>query len=62
MESFRFAHPEYFYFLLVIPVFTVFFILSRINRRRSLRMFGDNALIEQLMPSVSTSRPINKFI
>jgi len=62
MESFRFAHPEYFYFLLVIPVFTVFFILSRINRRRSLRMFGDNALIEQLMPSVSTARPIIKFI
>jgi Ca-activated chloride channel family protein len=62
MESFRFAHPEYFYFLLVIPVFTVFFILSRINRRRSLRMFGDNALIEQLMPSASTARPIIKFI
>ena len=62
MESFRFAHPEYFYFLLVIPVFTVFFIISRINRRRSLRLFGDHALIEQLMPSVSTARPIIKFI
>jgi len=62
MESFRFAHPEYFYFLLVIPAFTVFFIISRINRRRSLRLFGDNALIEQLMPSVSTARPIVKFI
>jgi Ca-activated chloride channel homolog len=62
MESFRFAHPEYFYLLLVIPVFTLFFILSRINRRRSLRLFGDNALISQLMPSVSTSRPIIKFI
>ena len=62
MESFRFAHPEYFYLLLVIPVFTLFFILSRFNRRRSLRLFGDNALISQLMPSVSTSRPIIKFI
>jgi len=62
MESFRFAHPEYFYFLLVIPVFTVFFILSRINRHRSLRLFGDHVLIEQLMPSVSTARPIIKFI
>ena len=62
MESFRFAHPEYFYLLLVIPVFTLFFIFSRINRRRSLRLFGDNALISQLMPSVSTSRPIIKFI
>jgi len=62
MESFRFAHPEYFYFLLVIPVFAVFFILSRLNRRRSLRLFGDHALIVQLMPSVSTARPIIKFI
>jgi len=62
MESFRFAHPEYFYFLLVIPVFMVFFLISRINRRRSLRQFGDHALIEQLMPSVSTARPIIKFI
>ena len=61
MESFRFAHPEYFYFLLVIPVFTVFFILSRMYRRRSLRIFGDHELIIQLMPSTSTTRPIIKF-
>ena len=62
MESFRFAHPEYFYFLLVIPVFFVLFIISRINRSRSLRKFGNNDIIAQLMPSVSTSRPIIKFI
>ena len=62
MESFRFAHHEYLYFLLVIPVFTVFFILTRMYRRRSLRIFGDHALVEQLMPSVSTARPIIKFI
>ena len=62
MESFRFAHSEYFYLLLVIPVFIFLFIFSRINRRRSLRMFGDSDLIAQLMPSVSTSRPIIKFI
>ena len=62
MESFRFAHPEYFYFLLVIPVFSFLFIITRINRHRSLRLFGDHALIAQLMPSVSTARPIIKFI
>lgn len=62
MESFRFAHPEYFYFLLVIPLFSLFFIVSRINRRRSLRKFGEYSLIAQLMPSVSTARPIIKFI
>lgn len=62
MESFRFAHPEYFYFLLVIPVFSFLFIITRINRHRSLRLFGDHTLIAQLMPSVSTARPIIKFI
>ena len=62
MESFRFAHPEYFYLLLVIPVFSFLFIISRINRRRSLRLFGDHELVAQLMPSVSTARPIIKFI
>jgi Ca-activated chloride channel homolog len=61
MESFRFAHPEYFYLLLIIPVFIVLYIISRINRRRSLRLFGDHALIAQLMPSVSTNRPFIKF-
>ncbi len=61
MESFRFAHPEYFYLLLVIPVFVVLFILSRLNRLRSLRLFGDRALIAQLMPSVSGNRPFIKF-
>jgi len=46
----------------VIPAFTIFFMLSRINRRRSLRQFGDHDLIAQLMPSVSTGRPVIKFI
>jgi Ca-activated chloride channel family protein len=62
MESFRFAHPEYLYFLLLIPAFTVFFIITRMYRRRSLRIFGDHDLIVQLMPSVSAARPIIKFI
>jgi Ca-activated chloride channel homolog len=62
MDSFRFAHPEYFYTLLVIPVFLVLFILSRIIRSRSLRKFGDHELLIQLMPSVSNTRPFIKFI
>ena len=61
MESFRFAHPEYFYLMLVIPAFVVLFILSRLSRLRSLRLFGDRALIAQLMPSASANRPFIKF-
>ncbi len=62
MESFRFAHPEYFYLMLVIPAFIFLFIISRISRARSLRLFGDRALIAQLMPSVSGNRPVIKFL
>ena len=61
MESFRFAHPEYFYLMLVIPAFVVLFILSRLSRLRSLRLFGDRALIAQLTPSASANRPFIKF-
>jgi Ca-activated chloride channel family protein len=62
MESFRFAHPEYFYTLLVIPVFFVLFILSRIIRNRSIRKFGEYDLLIELMPSVSSTRPVVKFL
>ena len=62
MESFRFAHPEYFYTLLVIPAFFVLFIFSRIIRKRSIRKFGDNDLLAELMPSVSNTRPVVKFL
>lgn len=61
MDSFRFAHPEYFYALLVIPVLVVLFIISRIVRNKSLKRFGDKDLVVQLMPSVSTGRPLLKF-
>jgi Ca-activated chloride channel family protein len=61
MDSFRFAHPEYFYALLVIPVLVVLFIISRIVRNKSLKRFGDKDLVAQLMPSVSTGRPLLKF-
>lgn len=62
MDSFRFAHPDYFYLLLVIPVFIVLFGISRIIRKNSLRKFGNKDLLTHLMPSVSNARPVIKFI
>ena len=62
MDSFRFAHPEYFYTLLVIPVLLIFFVISRIVRNKSLKRFGDKDLVMQLMPSVSNGRPLVKFL
>ncbi len=62
MDSFRFAHPGYFYLLLVIPVFIILFVISRIIRKNSLRKFGNKDLLGNLMPSVSNTRPVIKFI
>jgi len=62
MDSFRFAHPEYFYIFLVIPLFLLLFALSRIMHRKALKSFGNPAILEQLMPSVSNGRPIVKFV
>ena len=62
MEMFRFAHPEYFWALWLIPVLTVFFIFSRIQRARALRKFGDREIMAYLMPNASGVRPTLKFI
>jgi Ca-activated chloride channel homolog len=61
MDSFRFAHPEYFYIFLVLPALVFLFLFNRILRNRNLKSFGEMELLEQLMPSISTGRPIIKF-
>jgi Ca-activated chloride channel family protein len=62
MDSFRFAHPEYFYIFLVLPAFVFLFLFNRILRRKKLKSFGDMELLEQLMPNISNGRPVIKFI
>ena len=62
MEMFRFGNIEYLWALLLIPVFTVIFIWSRILRRKALRKFGNLSLLSELMPFSSDSRPVLKFV
>lgn len=59
---FRFANPEFFWGLLIVPVLTLLFVWSRILRRRALKRFGQEEILKTLMPSVSRSRPLLKFI
>ena len=59
---FRFAHSIFFYLLLLIPAFTVLFVLFLIWRKKALRRFGEYPLIMQLMPDYSNSRLVFKFI
>lgn len=62
MEMFRFAQPEYFWGMLLIPLLTALYILSRIMRKRALKKFGESGIVRQLTPSVSAGRPLLKFI
>lgn len=59
---FRLANPEYLYALLVIPALIAFFWYSRIQRKKALAQFGQKDILAVLMPNVSASRPILKFI
>ncbi len=58
---FRFAHNEILYLLLLIPVFTVLFVLARRSKKKAIMRFGDLSVISQLMPLVSFKRPVYKF-
>lgn len=62
MEMFRFGNIEYLWGLLIIPLLVLFFMLSRISRRRALRKFGQQEILQQLMPYSSKNRPVVKFI
>ncbi len=62
MEMFRFENSEYLWGLLIIPLLTLFFIWSRITRKRALRLFGNEEILKFLMPFASKSRPMFKFL
>lgn len=59
---FRFEHPEYLYALAALPLLVFFFYFTRVLRKRSIRRFGDSALVRQLMPEFSDFRQGLKFV
>jgi len=59
---FRFAHIEMLWLLWLIPVFTVAYIALIRRKQRQLKLFGDPELLAELMPNVSRTRPIMKFV
>ena len=62
MEMFRFANSHYLYALVIIPAFILLYIIIRIKRERALAKFGKKEILQELMPNVSKSRPVVKFI
>ena len=59
---FRFANTEYLYLLFLVPVLLLIFRLGRGLTRRRLKQFGDPDILRDLMPDLSYSRPIVKFL
>ncbi len=57
----RFAHIEYLYALLAVPLFILFFWLYKNWKRKAGKRFGDENVIKSLMPDASGSKLGLKF-
>jgi Ca-activated chloride channel family protein len=62
MQLFRFANPEYLYLLLVLPVIVAIWVINEIRKKRALKRFGQIELVENLIPELSRTRPVVKFL
>ena len=58
----RFEHPEYLYWLIVIPVLVIIYILFRVSQKRRFERFAKLEMREQLVPSYSARCANFKFI
>ena len=59
---FRFANPQYLWFLLAVPAMILLYALAARWRRKRLARFGNPETVAELMPDVSTGRNTFKFI
>jgi Ca-activated chloride channel family protein len=62
MQLFRFANPDFLYLMLLLPVMILLFIFNTYRRKRSLKKLGDSSLVTRLLPEMSGTRPIVKFL
>jgi len=59
---FRFANPEFLYLLIAVPILIAIYFLAIFMRNNSLRKFGDYTILKELMPEVSSRRPLFKAL
>lgn len=62
MQLFRFANPDFLYLLLMLPVIVLLYIINDIRKKRALKKLGNIELVGTLVPEMSKSRPLIKFI
>ena len=53
----RFAHIEFLWGLVAIPVFIMLFLLVSRWKKKALASLGDKKVVKLMMPEVSFSRP-----
>ena len=58
----RFEHPDYLYWLIVIPVLVIIYILFRLGQKRRFERFAKIGMRKELVPGYSTRRSNFKFI
>jgi len=58
---FRFAHPEYLYLLLILPVLLIFYVFIVKTGKKAIKRYGTPELIASLMPEASVKRRGLKF-
>src|ERR1700761_6582164 len=58
----RFAHTGFLWGLAIVPVFVLLFIAVSRWKRKSIAALGDKGIVKLMMPEVSLSRPLLKFI
>lgn len=54
-ELFSYAHPEYLWLLILVPLIPLLHAFKEGRRLRRIRRFGDEALVKELMPSYSAA-------
>jgi Ca-activated chloride channel family protein len=62
MQLFRFGNPHLLYLLLLLPVLALLYILNSVRKKRALRKLGNINVVGTLIPEISGSRPLIKFI
>lgn len=59
---FRFEDVTYLWLLIVLPILALLRLITTWRQRKRLRRIGDVTLIQALMPEVSKTRPLLKFL
>ncbi len=59
---FRFAHPEYLYALIILPVILLAYFVMQNAKRKARKKFGDIDLVEKLVPGRSRIKSISKLV